>query len=469
MLDVTGSGIVRVKAIEIRPTNLVTCQPDEIFLPGIGCRQIMCPTGQQFIHGSCRYPLSQPTPVNNITNETGSGSGFLFPPTLINCTTVALEDNEFTWINNLTILFLNERRMVVGFDSQGRPLICVFNVTIRANIIEYPKGFIELTYIGCSLSIVGSSMILITYCLFKDLRTLPSQLLMNLAVAFLIGDVSIILGGAISPLILSVPFCTTVAILLHAFFLARLSWMAILAIEYTHTFSLAFRLKVVRSKSFKRKLLIFYMLLGWGIPLLITTITIIVNFTTDGPVRYGEDVDGSLGLCWINDPLSAIIAFVLPVSLATILNIIAFVIIVLLLCMASRSKSKDIDHQKSIQIRVIFAVFAVLGLTWIFGFIALLTNQSWAWYPFIIFNSTQALIISSGFLFTKKVANRYISLLSCCLHFDGRSKLTDNIFLKTLNGRSKTKDNSNYDNLSIPCKALKSDCRSESPANTSEN
>ena len=207
------------------------------------------------------------------------------------------------------------------------------------------------------------------------------------------------------------------------------------------------------------------MLLGWGIPLLITTITIIINFTTDGPVRYGEDVDGSLGLCWINDSLSAIIAFVIPISLATIFNIIAFVVIVLLLCMASRSKSKDIDHQKSIQIRVIFAVFVVLGLTWIFGFIALLTNQSWAWYPFIIFNSTQALIISSVFLFTKKVANRYISLFCCCFHFDNRSKLTDNSFL----GHLKTKDNSNYENLSIPCKPLNLDRSSESLANTGEN
>ena len=59
------------------------------------------------------------------------------------------------------------------------------------------------------------------------------------------------------------------------------------------------------------------------------------------------------------------------------------------------------------------SIFAVLGITWIFGFIALLANQLWPWYPFIILNSTQALIISIMFLGTKKIILRYYSFFCC--------------------------------------------------------
>ncbi|MCG8622573.1 MAG: Mth family G-protein coupled receptor [Proteobacteria bacterium] len=48
-----------------------------------------------------------------------------------------------------------------------------------------------------------------------------------------------------------------------------------------------------------------------------------------------------------------------------------------------------------------------------FGFIALLPQLSWAWIPYIIFTSTQGLIIFMAFLYSKRVALLYRSLLFC--------------------------------------------------------
>ena len=46
-----------------------------------------------------------------------------------------------------------------------------------------------------------------------------------------------------------------------------------------------------------------------------------------------------------------------------------------------------------------------------FGFIAILAGTSWAWYIFIILNSSLGFVIFIAFLFTKKVLNLYLSLL----------------------------------------------------------
>ena len=364
---------------------------------------IVCPVGSQFNDGVCV------TTDSNISNENGT----------INCTSIALDESEYQLINESTVLFQGEVYPVIGYDANDRPLICVdFNRTGEIEInttvtfLQYPKGFAELTYIGCSLSIIGSLMILFTYTIFKELQTLPSKLLMNLAVGFLVSDLFLLLGGSITPIIRSVEFCTATAIIKHFFFLSRFSWMNILGVEYTRIFTMAIKLKQDEKKSFKNKLLILYVILGWGIPLLITIPTIIVNYTIDDAVLYGTDIDGSLGLCWINDTLSAIIAFVVPIFLSILLNIFLFVTVVILICAASPD-SKNVKSQRSTEIRIVMAIFTVLGITWIFGFIALLTNLSWAWYPFIILNSTQALIISIMFLGTKKIILRYYSFFCC--------------------------------------------------------
>ena len=433
ILDIQGSGVVSISSTEISKTEVITCSRSEIFDPVTGCRMIICPVGSQFNDGVCVTPTEEPTSTSTVKPtiptdfNISNGNETDFTAGTINCTSIALDESEYQLINDSTVLFQGEVYPVIGCDVNDRPLICVdFNRTGEIEInttvtfLQYPKGFTELTYIGCSLSIIGSLMILFTYTIFKEIRTLPSKLLMNLAVAFLVSDFFVLLG-VITPVIRSVEFCTATAIISHFFFLSRFSWMNILGVEYTRIFTTAIHMKRDEKKSFKNKLLIMYVILGWGIPLLITIPTIIVNYTIDDAVRYGTDIDGSRGECWINDPVSAIIAFVVPIFLSILLNIFLFVTVVILICAAS-PHSKYVKSQRSRQIRIITAIFTVLGIiTWIFGFIALLANRSWAWYPFIILNSTQALMVSIMFLGTKKIMLRYYSF--CCGFKKGKIRI----------------------------------------------
>ena len=132
----------------------------------------------------------------------------------------------------------------------------------------------------------------------------------------------------------------------------------------------------------------------------------ILNYTTS-TIGYGVD-----GFCWINDILSFFIVFLIPMALTLLFNTIAFIISLVLLFRASRVQARLKKHKNTSYLRVSFCIFSVTGLTWIFGFVAILVDDDWAWYPFIILTFTQGLGICVAFVCTKKVGRLYKDELS---------------------------------------------------------
>ena len=304
---------------------------------------------------------------------------------------------------------------VLGYSERGQPLICPDNFTTvntTNNFFFYPVGFIELTYIGCSLSVIGSALVLITYGLFKELRSLPSKILMNLAFANLVTNLLILIGGPVSQAFPITQLCTAVAILLHFFFLTQFVWMSVMSFEVVRKFNRARKL-IVDTKHETLCLFISYVTVGWGLPLLISTVSIIVNFTTTGLVLYGVLADRSLGSCWINHLESAVLTFVVPLILSILFNLVMFVVVSAYIIIASQTQAKLKKEDGTPFFRLNVAIFCTTGLTWIFGFIAILAGGTWAWYLFIIFNSTQGFVIFIAFLFKRQTVTHYISFLSC--------------------------------------------------------
>ena len=362
------------------------------------------------------------------------GRGEVYNPTSRSCqATVSINEKdcsgEFITLNvsdyqpqrNNTVLFNGATVEVVEWIQSGnsliQPVICTNfsqNGTIEVNTtvarFGYPAGYFILTYIGCSMSIIGTALILLTYSLFKELRTLPSKIVMNLAAAILLSNLFILVGG---PASFQKEACISVAILLHYFFVAQFVWMSIASFEMARTLHQATKLKAYESQHFKTRILIFYLLIGWGIPLTIVLICITLNFTTDGIILYGVTGDGTQGRCWINDLESLIAALVTPQVLALSFNAILLTYISVLLCKASRSQAKLKTTKQTPYLRIYISIFSVTGLTWVFGFVGLLARQSWAWYLYIILNSTQGFIVFAAFLWTKKVAKLYFSLVPC--------------------------------------------------------
>ena len=446
---ITFSGIGSEFSLDADTVVLRVDCPDGQVGVGFSCRPTLCPGKYSKKGGQCVFipagPVSNPTECLSVlvtlnssdyiqlTNDTvlyGNRAHAVVrynskaQPIIclnnsvvgdpINCSSglVALNDSEFTRLSNGTILFEGEMYDVIKYDENGRAFVCPPNATIvfqNSTVFSYPVGYFILTYIGCSLSVAGCALVLLTYGLFKSLRTLPSLILMNLVTAILANNLLIIIGGPVTEAFPSVELCTTVAVSLHFFFLAQFTWMVLMSLQMVRTFYQA--RKMISATEHKKCIFLIYFIFGWSVPFLITTVSIIVDFTTDSLVSYGVLSDGRLGSCWINHAESAIVAFIVPLVLTMIINLTLFIVVTVLLCLAARSSKKLDKKHKHSYFRLSLAIFSTTGLTWIFGFIALLAGTGWAWYPFIIFNSTQGFVLFFAFLFTKHVLKLYWNLL----------------------------------------------------------
>ncbi|XP_044065865.1 G-protein coupled receptor 157 isoform X2 [Siniperca chuatsi] len=138
---------------------------------------------------------------------------------------------------------------------------------------------------SCALSFLGSSLIVLTYIIWSDLRTTPRRLLVYLSVSDLLSAVSYAFGvwrvfhtdsldcviqGAIST------FANT-----SSFF-----WTVSIAV-YLYVFIVRSSQRVAES------LVLFFHLVSWGVPLVITVAAVSLN-------KIGYDAsEVSVGWCWV--------------------------------------------------------------------------------------------------------------------------------------------------------------------------
>ena len=408
VLDVSGSG-VRVTTSTTSQSVSVTCGEGELYDPTQqSCRSTVCP--EVFEGSGCVFPESELA----CPNATAS-----CPTGLIQLTA----EDMFDILDNCTVRFNGEVYPVLYYEGED-PVICpgldsngtrIENVTV-ISFYSYPAAYFILTYIGCSLSLAGAFIILLTLSLFKELRTLPTMILANLALSILLSTLFILVGGPIAEATQSRGLCVSVSIILHLFFLAQFSWMTILSTEISLTLYRGIKLRRTPSAKRNRRAFALYLLLGWTIPALVVGISIAVNFapSTSHLVLYGRLEDGMGGLCWINHTNSAIVAFLVPVIVSILVNSILLLLITLVLMRAFfnqiRLNTSNITYA---YIRVYAAVFFTSGVMWLFGFLAILSGEDWAWYPFITLNSIQGLALCLAFLLKKNVAYLYLCLLSC--------------------------------------------------------
>ena len=141
------------------------------------------------------------------------------------------------------------------------------------------------------------------------------------------------------------------------------------------------------------------MLIGWGLPTVITGLSIIVNYTTNY-IGYGEI------LCSISHVTSIYVVFVAPVGLSILFNAAAFAVTAYVLCRACRNETKLKKREDTYYyyFRVYVSVFSITGLTWAFGLVLVYAQR---FYLAIILTSTQGFIICIAFLFTRKVFSLY--------------------------------------------------------------
>ena len=152
-----------------------------------------------------------------------------------NGTLIALNESEFEFIGDNVVIFNGELLEVQLNTTEGLPVVCVNfsengTIIITRKAYSYPIGYDYITYVGCSLSLVGCFLVLLSFCLFKELRTLPSKILINITITIIGVDILTLLTvGRASQ---SSKLCQTLAISLHFFTLAQFTWMTVCVLRW---------------------------------------------------------------------------------------------------------------------------------------------------------------------------------------------------------------------------------------------
>ena len=88
---------------------------------------------------------------------------------------------------------------VLFFVDGVNPVVCLYLIPSEApTITTVPLGPIVTTFVVTSIAVVASIILLVTYLIFASLRTLPSKLIMNLALSFLLGDICVIVQAGMA-------------------------------------------------------------------------------------------------------------------------------------------------------------------------------------------------------------------------------------------------------------------------------
>ncbi|KAL5510341.1 hypothetical protein EMCRGX_G005871 [Ephydatia muelleri] len=289
---------------------------------------------------------------------------------------------------NQTILFCSN--LSGQYDKE------IILITVKTEL-----GLVITTYIGSGLSILGSCILLFTYTMFRDLRTFAGKLVMNLSAAILISDVVLIGLFSAAEFVKSNDFCVATAVLLHYTFLTRFSWMSVIAVQFavvsTNPFSSnKFR---VKRETLVPKTMLVGLAIGWGLPFVIVVTCVGLNFSLHDIIGYGRN-----GKCWISDQSAHIGAFIIPVFLSVLLNFICFTISIVIIC-CSRKGKNNVSH-----LRMFIALSSLMGVTWLFGFVAISIDNTILWYIFIVLNSTQGLFVSVMMICKRRIYELYRSL-----------------------------------------------------------
>ena len=346
------------------------CPQNQVYDPfATKCRLVSCGQGFELVDSKC---LAKDANTDTLDANTSSS-----------CLRHVLNQTEFTLLPSGDI-YVNSSGKTIHEESyepgpDGSVLICT-NWTSNYTIHNRPFMEFKFDYAQTVLSITGQVISLISlaihfivYLLLPHLQNLAGKSLMCLVASLFVAQFFFLFGTARTHVY---GLCLVIAIVLHFAFLAAFFWMNVMSVDIFRTFA-----KRTKSSS-STHLFMRYSVYAWGGPTLIVFISIMLNLSGDIDVNpgYGE------GVCWITSRWALLFFFAIPVFLIVIINTALYILTTRALCRIARDTkavSKSSDKQKLI---LYVKLSMIMGLTWLFGFVATLTDARALWYLFIILN-----------------------------------------------------------------------------------
>ncbi|XP_041452563.1 uncharacterized protein LOC121405705 isoform X2 [Lytechinus variegatus] len=236
---------------------------------------------------------------------------------------------------------------------------------------EFAMGIIS--WVGCSLSIVACFFTCFGYAILK----LHSDLILihgNLALA--VGGTEIVFLCLNLVQFPSIP-CTVVGSLIYYLLLTMFAWMAI---EGIHLYLLTFVVWNAERRKIKH-----YMACGWGVPVVFLIVLL--------SVQTGEL--GNQNACFLSlDDLSLLFLMV-PIAIIILFNLFVMVRVVRQIAKMADGPTLQSDVKSRVRhgVKAIFVLLPIMGLTWVFAFLAIERASVVFQYIFVISNSFQGVFI----------------------------------------------------------------------------
>lgn len=411
--------------------NEIVCGPKEIFDHFHDrCHAVIC--GAIFVNegGTC-VPKSE-LKVDGPTARNGLNSS---------CQRLVLTENlDYIQLENGSLILNSTGEMLHPEDYE--PIEVGQNVSICSiqpdSYFKYAStGQHYMSDICLAISVVCLAFHIIVHMILPKLRNLPGKNLLSLSCALFMAQLLFLTGIGLRDTV-GYRLCATLGVLTHWFYLAAFFWMNVMGFDICRTFTGS----LIRHRGMQgrgqRCTFIFYSLYAWGFPTLVVSLGIMLDLThlmDDYAPEYGTR------LCWISNKTGLGFFFIVPVAVLLLENMILFSLTVFSILKQRRAARFAVDKKQSYRkagesksvterlqlppgptaptapmrhsstanskqkIRFILYIKLglIMGMGWIFGFIAALAKIPALWYPFIFFNALQGAFIFVAFCCKRKI------------------------------------------------------------------
>ncbi|XP_041484731.1 adhesion G-protein coupled receptor G6-like [Lytechinus variegatus] len=240
-----------------------------------------------------------------------------------------------------------------------------------------------LSKIGCAVSIASLVLTIIVFLVFKRLRnSRPRRILIHFCVSMLCLYLVFLFGIDFAADIDIA--CVTVGALLHYFMLATVLWMGV---EALNMYVMIVRVFDEEGPCFLTKACV----IAWGGPLVAVGVTL--------GLRMEDYLHKSY--CFLTPGLSFYLGLLLPVGLTISFNFIMFFVVIRRLWTANLGGNVPLEKEdktaryRQLRTRLLnaFSISVLLGLTWVFGFLAIEDATYVFQLIFCVTNSLQGLMV----------------------------------------------------------------------------
>jgi len=283
--------------------------------------------------------------------------------------------------------------MLTGRTPRGDVECTCSHLTNFAVLIDFSNGIASLSAtdqlalglistIGLSISVALMGLLVLIYILVKGFRTNPKTVVFHLCICLIAAQVLFLAGVDKTG---NKTGCRVIALFLQYFLLAAFMWMLREAILLYRTFVVIFG--GATRLSFRSYLACY------GIPAVIVAIS--------AGVRW--DDYGTSTACWLSTRHGTIWAFIAPVLAILAVNIVVFIrILYTVLTFKDQGRHNRGDDGDDVRTRLVKAkkglrasvVFlTLLGITWVFGALAIGKASVVFFYLFALCNTLQGALI----------------------------------------------------------------------------